>query len=122
MNTRYDPRADKITVAITEAIIASQRDHEHPSFAYVETDTTLKALAVVAARIAFETKIADTATNGTTFAEKHAEMVGHTLEALRKSGEQHPFARVRDGSGWEGAAKEEWMTRFGMAVGPHEPT
>ena len=35
MNTRYDPRADKITVAITEAIIASQRDHEHPSFAYV---------------------------------------------------------------------------------------
>ena len=57
----YDPRADKITVAITEAIIASQRDDEHPSFAYVETDTTLKALAVVAARIAFETKIADTA-------------------------------------------------------------
>ena len=32
MNTRYDPRADKITVAITEAIIASQRDHEHPVF------------------------------------------------------------------------------------------
>ena len=95
MNTRYDPRADKITVAITEAIIASQRDDEHPSFAYVETDTTLKALAVVAARIAFETKIADTATKGTTFAEKHAEMVGHTLEALRKSGDQHPFARVQ---------------------------
>jgi hypothetical protein len=38
MNTRYDPRADKITVAITEAIIASQRDDENPSFAYVETD------------------------------------------------------------------------------------
>jgi hypothetical protein len=61
MNARYDPRADKITVAITEAIIASQRDDEHPSLSYVETDTTLKALAVVAARIAFETKIADTA-------------------------------------------------------------
>ena len=84
MNTRYDPRADKITVAITEAIIVSQRDHEHPSFAYVETDTTLKALAVVAARIAFETKIADSAAKGATFAEKHAEMVGQTLEALRK--------------------------------------
>ena len=50
MNTRYDPRADKFTVAITEAIIASQRDDEHPSLSYVETDTTLKALAVVAAR------------------------------------------------------------------------
>jgi hypothetical protein len=95
MNTRYDPRADKITVAITEAIIASQRDHEHPSFAYVETDTTLKALAVVAARIAFETKIADTAVKGATFAAKHAELVGYTLEALRKSGDQHPFARVQ---------------------------
>jgi hypothetical protein len=41
MNARYDPRADKITVAITEAIIASQRDDEHPSLSYVETDTTL---------------------------------------------------------------------------------
>jgi hypothetical protein len=95
MNTRYDPRADKITVAITEAIIASQRDHEHPSFAYVETDTTLKALAVVAARIAFETKIADTAVKGSTFAAKLAELVGQTLEALRKSGDRHPFARVQ---------------------------
>jgi hypothetical protein len=99
MNTAADPaaltRADKITVAITEAIIASQRDHEHPSFAYVETDTTLKALAVVAARIAFETKIADTAVKGATFAAKHAELVGQTLEALRKSGDQHPFARVQ---------------------------
>ena len=95
MNTSHDPRADQITVAITEAIIASQRDHEHPSFAYVETDTTLKALAVVAARIAFETKIADTAAKGAAFAEKHAAMVGHTLEALRKSGDQHPFARVQ---------------------------
>ena len=95
MNTRYDPRADKITVAITEAIIASQRDDEHPSFAYVETDTTLKALAVVAARIAFETKIADTAVKGATFAAKHAELVGQTLEALRESGDQHPFARVQ---------------------------
>ena len=38
MNARYDPRADKITVAITEAIIASQRDDEHPSLSYVETD------------------------------------------------------------------------------------
>ena len=47
----------------------------------LETDTTLKALAVVAARIAFETKIADTAPKGRTFAEKHAETVGHTLEA-----------------------------------------
>ena len=37
-----------------------------------KSDTTLKALAVVAARIAFETKIADTAAKGATFAEKHA--------------------------------------------------
>ena len=95
MNARYDPRADKITVAITEAIIASQRDDEHPSFAYVETDITLEALAVVAARIAFETKIADTAAKGATFAEQHAEMVGQTFKALRKSGDQHPFARVQ---------------------------
>jgi hypothetical protein len=29
------------------------------------------------------------------FAEKHAEMVGQTLEALRKSGDEHPFARVQ---------------------------
>jgi hypothetical protein len=122
MNTRYDPRADKITVAITEAIIASQRDDEHPSFAYVETDTTLKALAVVAARIAFETKIADTAAMGATFAKKHAEMVGQTLEALRKSGDQHPFARVWGASRWQGVAKEEWMPEFGMAVDPHEGT
>ena len=42
----------------------------------------------VTARIAFETKSA-------TFAEKHAAMVGHTLEALRKSGDEHPFARVQ---------------------------
>jgi hypothetical protein len=95
MNTRYDPRADKIAVAIAEAIIVLQRDHEHQSFAYVETDTTLKALAVVAARIAFETKIADSAAKGAAFAEKHAEMVGQTLEALRKSGDEHPFARVQ---------------------------
>ena len=95
MNTRYDPRADKITVAITEAIIDSQRDLENPSFAYVETDTTLEALAVVAARIAFETRIADTGAKGATFAERHAEMVGQTLEAPRKSGEQHPFARAQ---------------------------
>ena len=34
LNTRYDPRADKITVAITEAIIASHKGitMEHPSF------------------------------------------------------------------------------------------
>ena len=50
---------------------------------------------MVAARIAFETKIADTAGTGATFAEKHAAMVGQTLHALRKSGEQHPFARVQ---------------------------
>ena len=33
---------------------------------------------MVAARIAFETNIADTAVKGATFAEKHAEMVGQT--------------------------------------------
>jgi hypothetical protein len=122
MNTRYDPRADKITAALTEAIIASQRDNEHPSFAYVETDTTLKALAVVAARIAFETKIADTAAKGATFTKKHAAMVGQTLEALRESGDEHPFARLQGGSQWQGAAKEEWMTGFGMTVDPGEQT
>jgi hypothetical protein len=52
MNTRYDPRADKITVAITEAIIASQRDDEHPFLSYVETDTTLKARAATTASAA----------------------------------------------------------------------
>ena len=34
-------RTDEIVVAITEAIIASQRDNDHPSLSYVETDTTL---------------------------------------------------------------------------------
>jgi hypothetical protein len=34
-------------------------------------------------------------TKSATFAEKHAAMVGHTLEALRKSGDEHPFARVQ---------------------------
>ena len=53
------------------------------------------------------------------FAEKHAEMVGQTLEALRKSGDEHPFARVRGASRWKGAAKEELMIGFGMAVDPH---
>jgi hypothetical protein len=110
------------TVAITEATIASQRNDEHPSLFYIETDTTLKALAVVAARIAFETNIADTAAKGATFAEKHAEMVGQTLEALRKSGDEHPFARVWGASRWQGAAEEEWMTGFGMAVDPQERT
>jgi hypothetical protein len=33
-------------------------------------------------------------------------MVGQTLEALRKSGDEHPFARVRAASRWQGAAKE----------------
>ena len=101
MNARYDPRAEKITVAITDAIINSQRDDDHPSLAYVETDSTLKALAVVAARIAFETEIADTAAEGATFAEKHAAVVGRTLEVLRKSGDQHPFARSMT-TPWEG--------------------
>ena len=96
MNTRYDPRADKITVAITEAIIASQRDHEHPSFAYVETDTTLKALAVVAARIAFETKIADTTVKGATFAAGHARWSA-ILSKLPEERDEHPFARVQHG-------------------------
>ena len=42
---------------------------------------------MVAARIAFETKIADTAVKGGyKFAAKHAELVGLDLEALRKSG------------------------------------
>ena len=104
MNTRYDPRADKIAVAITEAIIASQRDDEHPSL-FTQTDTTLEALAVVAARIAFETKIADTAAKGARVAEQHAEMVGQTLKALRKSGDQHSFARVRGASPMAEAAR-----------------
>ena len=112
MNNRYDPRADRIIVAIIEAI-ASQRDDEHPSFAYVETDTTLKALAVVAARIAFETKIADTAVKSATFAEKHAEMVGQTLEALRKSGDEHPFARMQH----DHALVKERLSEFGRAPG-----
>jgi hypothetical protein len=117
MNTRDDraapTRADKIIVAITEAIIASQRDDEHPSLAYVETDTTLKALAEVAARIAFETKIAETAAKGAKFAEQHAEEVGRTLEALRKSGDKHAFARVRRNHA------HAWMFGYRVAVDPH---
>jgi hypothetical protein len=72
-------------------------------------------LAEVAARIAFETKIADTAVKGATFAAKHAEVVGQTLEALRKSGDQHPFARVRALPDGSERAEEEWMT---LAAGP----
>ena len=37
---------------------------------------------MVAARIAFETKIADTAVKGATFAAKHAELVGQTFRKL----------------------------------------
>ena len=49
-------------------------------------------------------------------------LVGQTLEALRKSGDEHPFARVWGASRWQGAAEEEWMTGFGMAVDPQERT
>ena len=86
-------RTDEIVVAITEAIIAAQRNPGSSSTAWVDTTATLEALAEVAARIAFQTKVADTAAKGATFAEKHAVVVGRTLEALRKSGDQHPFAR-----------------------------
>ena len=113
MNTRYDPRADKITVAITEARIVSQRDHEHPSLAYVETDTTLEALAVVAARIAFETKIADTAAKGATFAEQHAEMVGQNSQSApeeRRPAFFRPRAR-RFPDGRERPRRNGWRWR-----------
>lgn len=46
-------RADKIVVAITEAIIAAQRNPGSSSTACVDTTTTLEALAEVAARIAY---------------------------------------------------------------------
>jgi hypothetical protein len=70
-------RTEKIVAAITQAIIAAQRDDEDdPSLAYVFTDTTLAALAEVAARIAFQTKVADTAAKGAKFAEGHADKIG----------------------------------------------
>ena len=72
----------------------------HPSFAYVETDATLKALAEVAAGIAFETKIADTAVKGATFAAKHAEVVGQTSRSAPEERRPASFRPRAGASRW----------------------
>jgi hypothetical protein len=114
-------RADKIVVAITEAVIAAQRNPESSSTAWVDTTATLEALAEVAARIAFQTKIAVTAVDGCEFAEWVADRIGRNFKALRKSRDKHSFAPVHSSSRWYGTAKEgKWMTAFSVAVNPDE--
>jgi hypothetical protein len=87
----------------------------------VDTTATLEALAEVAARIAFQTKIAVTAVDGGEFAEWVADRIGQNFNALRKSRDKHPFAPVHSSSRWYGTAKEgKWMTEFSVAVDPQE--
>ena len=118
---RARARADKIIVAITEAIVAAQRNPgESSSTAWVNTTATLEALAEVAARIAFQTKIAVTAADGGEFAEWVADRIGQNFKALRKSRDKHPFAPLGGASRWHGADKEAWMTGFVVAVDAHE--
>jgi hypothetical protein len=120
------PQADKIVNAITEAIIASQggwrSDRERDaSYACVDTTVTLEALAQVAARIAFQTKIADTAAKGDVFAEGQADRISRTLKALRKSRDKYPFAPSgRAGSAWRKTEQGDWMTSFFVTVDQHE--
>ncbi len=114
-------RADKIIVAITEAIIAAQRNPgESSSTAWVNTTATLEALAEVAARIALQTKIAVTTADGGEFAEWIADRIGQNFNALRKSHDKHPFAPLGGASRWQGEGKEAWMTGFVVAADPHE--
>jgi hypothetical protein len=114
-------RADKIAAAITEAIIAVQRSPGSSSTAWVDTTATLEALAEVAARIAFQTKIAVTAADGGEFAEWVADRIHQKFRALRKSRDKHPFAPVHSSSRWYGTAKgRKWMTAFSVAVDPQE--
>jgi hypothetical protein len=114
-------RADKIIVAITEAIVAAQRNPGSSSTAWVDTTATLEALAEVAARIAFQTKIAVTTADGGEFAEWIADRIGQNFKALRKTRDKHSFAPVHSSSRWYGTAKEgKWMTAFSVAVNPQE--
>ena len=114
-------RADKIVVAITEAIIVAQRNPGSSSTAWVDTTATLEALAEVAARIAFQTKIAVTAVDGGEFADWVTDRIGQNFKALRKSHEKHPFAPVHSSSRWYRTAKEgKWMTAFSVAVDPQK--
>ena len=119
-------RANKIVDAITEAIIASQggwssSGEESANYASVETTDTLEALAEVAARIAFQTKIAVTAHSGNAFAGEHADRISRNLKALRKIGDKQPFAPSGlGGSSWRKTEQGDWMTGFMVAVDPHE--
>jgi hypothetical protein len=115
-----DRSEDKIIAAITEAIVAAQRDDEDPSSAFVDTTATLHALVEVAARIAFQAKFADTATKGARFAEEHVVMIRRTLNALRKRGDEHPFARVRQAHLRATPERGTWTFGFRMAIDPHE--
>jgi hypothetical protein len=115
-----DRSEDKIIAAITEAIVAAQRDDEDPSSAFVDTTATLHALVEVAARIAFQAKFADTAGKGAWFAEEHVVMIRRTLNALRKRGDEHPFARVRQAHLRATPERGTWTFGFRMAIDPHE--
>jgi hypothetical protein len=115
-----DRPKDKIIAAITEAIVAAQRDDEDPSSAFVDTTATLHALAEVAARIAFQAKFADTAGKGAKFAEEHLVMIRRILRALRKRGDEHPFARVRQAHVRATPERGTWTFGFRMAIDPHE--
>ena len=110
----------KIIAAITEGIVAAQRDEEDPFSAFVDTTATLHALAEVAARIAFQAKFADTAAKGVKFAEEHVVMIRRTLRALRKRGDEHPFARVRQAHVRRTPERGTWTFGFRMAIDPHE--
>jgi hypothetical protein len=117
-------RSDRIVVAITEAIIASQEEERRRKhrYAWVDTNATLEALAEVAARIAFQTKIAVTAADGREFAKEHTDRIGLSLKALRKSRDKHPFAQLwGSGAYWTQMPGERaWMSEFPVAADPHE--
>ena len=84
----------------------------HPSFAYVETDAT-RLRRWRRSRRWHRVRDQDRRHRRQgryVRGEVHAEVVGQTLEALRKSGDQHPFARVRALPDGSERAKEEWMT------------
>ena len=114
------PREPKIAVAITEAIIAAQKNPASSATAWVATTATLEGLAEVAARIAYQTKIAVTPADGGEFAEWVADRIGQNLKALRRSRDKS-FRRRDSSSRWYGTAKEgKWMTAFSVAVNPDQ--
>ena len=94
MSTRYDPRADKITVAITEAIIASQRDDDHPSLLTLRRIPRLRRWRWSPAG-ARSGRRSPTLPPRALRSRRSTPRWGKKKEALQQSGDQHPFARVR---------------------------